>query len=53
MGDHYECDIVGAKAVGMTPVWYTAVMDFAQDTNREILKIGHWDELRSLISEAT
>lgn len=53
VGDHYECDIVGAKAVGMTPVWYTAAMDFAQDTNREVLKIGHWDELRSLLLEAT
>lgn len=53
VGDQYECDIVGAKAVGMTPVWYTAAMDFAQDTNREVLKINHWDELRSLLLEAT
>ena len=51
VGDQYECDVVGAKAVGMTPVWYTAVMDFAQDTNREVLKIGHWNELRSLLLE--
>ena len=53
VGDQYECDIVGARAVGMTPVWYTAVMDFAQDTNRDVVKINHWNELRSLISEAT
>lgn len=51
VGDNYECDVLGAKGVGMLPFWYTAAIDFKQDMSHECLKIGTWEELRSIIEQ--
>ncbi len=50
VGDQYECDIVGARNVGMLPVWYTAVVDFEQDFTKEAFKISDWRELQDYVS---
>lgn len=48
-GDQYECDIVGAKKVGLTPIWISEEKGVKADYNGVI--ISAWDELRKLVLE--
>lgn len=45
IGDNYECDILGARAAGLFPVWYLGATEYTADIDHEVLKIVHWSEL--------
>lgn len=49
VGDQYDCDVIGAKGVGMFPIWYTGAIDFKQDMSKDCLKITTWEELKNII----
>ena len=59
-GDTYAADVVGARSVGMVPVWYQgAVQKYgiqaaksekpAAAPAEDVLTIHHWDELRKIL----
>jgi putative hydrolase of the HAD superfamily len=53
-GNTYRCDIEGALAAGLTPVWYRARNDPAPgsgDPGRSVMIIEHWSELAARIQE--
>lgn len=45
IGDQYECDIKGAAAVGMTPVWYVGAIDLPWEPDDAVFTVKEWDEL--------
>lgn len=45
IGDQYECDIKGAYAVGMTPIWYIGAMDLPYEEHEDVVTIRSWKEL--------
>lgn len=45
IGDQYECDIKGATAAGLFPVWYIGAMNLTYEEHNEILTIREWREL--------
>lgn len=51
IGDRFECDIKGALAVGMTPVWYVGAVDFPFEEQKDILVITDWWELQKRLEE--
>lgn len=49
-GDQFKCDIEGAMAVGMLPVWYREYLKYDGDcvmTNG--IEINNWNELKEII----
>lgn len=44
VGDHYECDIVGAKNAGLKPIWYQGAVE-PSDEHPEIVRVKSYDEL--------
>ena len=49
-GDQFRCDIEGALAVGMTPVWYKEYIRYDQDCEMKSgFEINSWDELREIM----
>ena len=51
IGDQYQCDIVGAGAAGLFPVWYVGAIDMKYEPKEDILTIEHWKELIDLLKE--
>lgn len=50
VGDHYECDIVGAKNAGLTPIWFQGAVTPC-DEHEEIIKVRSYEELTKLMKE--
>ena len=51
IGDQYQCDIVGASAAGLFPVWYIGAIDLKYEPKEDILTIEHWKELIDLLKK--
>ena len=51
IGDQYQCDIVGANAAGLFPVWYIGAIDMKYEPKEDILTIGHWKDLMDLLKK--
>ena len=51
IGDQYQCDIVGASAAGLFPVWYIGAIDMKYEPKEDILTIEHWKELIDLLKK--
>lgn len=49
VGDDYECDVKGAAAAGLFPVWYIGAMDLPYQEHSEILTIRDWRELIEIL----
>jgi len=49
IGDNYECDVIGARGVGMFPVWYLGATDVSCTEERDVLTIRHWKELQDMM----
>lgn len=50
IGDHYQCDVVGARNAGLFPVWYTAAA-FDLHGEKDVLTITHWNQLKALLGK--
>ena len=50
-GDQYECDIVGARNAGITPVWYIGNIDMPYEEKEDVLTIKEWNMLENKIEE--
>ena len=48
IGDNYQCDVVGARDVGLFPVWYIDAISNSE-RGENVLTVSHWDELRKLL----
>lgn len=46
IGDHYECDIVGAGNAGLHPVWYLGAIDLPYQEKEEVHTVRSWEELK-------
>ena len=51
VGDHYNCDIIGARDAGLFPVWYVGAARGNVD-KRDVLTITHWSELERILAQA-
>ncbi len=51
IGDQYQCDIVGANAAGLFPVWYIGAIDMKYEPKDDILTIENWKELTELLKK--
>ncbi|MCR4649015.1 MAG: HAD-IIIA family hydrolase [Lachnospiraceae bacterium] len=49
IGDNYECDVDGARNVGITPVWYKGALRSEQQDRDDVIKITSWSELKSYL----
>lgn len=45
-GDQYECDIRGAQAAGLFPVWYIGAVDLPYREEEGVLTVTSWSALR-------
>jgi len=57
IGDQYECDIVGARNVGIFPVWYLGASDMPykkEDYEKavDVKQVRAWEELQIWMEEA-
>ncbi|MDE7298768.1 MAG: HAD family hydrolase [Lachnospiraceae bacterium] len=50
VGDQYECDIVGAKGAGLTPLWYIGAIDMPYTKRDDVLTVESWEEARGLFT---
>lgn len=53
IGDHYQCDIVGARNAGLFPVWYLGAIDSPYDADPATLTVTHWSQLEKIIDNLT
>lgn len=51
VGDQYQCDIVGAGAAGLFPVWYVGAIDMKYEPKEDVLTIENWKELIELLKK--
>lgn len=51
IGDQYQCDIVGANAAGLFPVWYIGAIDLKYESKEDILTIENWKDLMDLLKK--
>lgn len=49
IGDQYECDIVGARNAGISPIWYLGAADMPYEEHDDVLKIESWKDLRVMM----
>lgn len=49
IGDQYQCNIVGASAAGLFPVWYIGTIDMKYEPKEDILTIENWKDLLDLL----
>ncbi|MBO4211192.1 MAG: HAD family hydrolase [Oscillospiraceae bacterium] len=49
IGDDYACDLAGARAVGLLPIWYQAAIDFEQADHEDVLRIQSWTALEDIL----
>lgn len=50
IGDQYECDIVGAKSVGIFPIWYRGAINMPYEEKEDVLIIADWKELQAMLT---
>lgn len=48
-GDQYECDIVGAKGAGITPLWYIGAIDLPYEERDDVLAVKSWEEAKGVL----
>lgn len=49
-GDQFKCDVEGALAVGMTPVWYKEYLKYDNEcVMTDGIEINSWEELKDII----
>lgn len=48
IGDHYQCDVVGARNSGLFPVWYTGALIDPHGQN-DVLTVSHWEQLKAVL----
>ena len=56
VGDHYECDIEGARNAGMFPVWYQGAARMPNEDNKDkedVVIVKSWQEFRNEIVQPT
>ena len=53
VGDHYECDIVGARNAGIYPVRYIGAIGTAYEQKKDVMEIKSWAELEAFIKNQT
>lgn len=51
VGDNYECDVVGAKAAGIYPVWYTGATCKKSAKSEAVLEITEWQDLINMMEQ--
>lgn len=51
IGDHYQCDVIGAKEAGLFPVWYIGAIDVRCARCEDILIIDKWKNLIELLKK--
>lgn len=51
VGDQYECDIKGALAAGLFPVWYIGAIDLPYTEDENILTVTTWKLLMQKMDE--
>ncbi len=51
IGDSYECDICGARAVGMFPVWYLGAAEPPAEAKDDVLTVTSWQALMAYLVE--
>lgn len=49
IGDQYQCDVVGAKSVGIAPIWYRGAIDTPYEEKEDVLRIADWKELQAML----
>ena len=47
IGDNYECDIVGARDVGIFPIWYLGAIKMPYTEKDNVTKMTSWGELQT------
>ncbi|MBD5468834.1 MAG: HAD family hydrolase [Lachnospiraceae bacterium] len=50
IGDQYQCDVVGAKSVGIFPIWYRGAIDMPYEEKEDVLKIADWKDLQAMLT---
>ena len=53
VGDDYACDLAGARAAGLLPVWYQGAIGFAQAAHEDVLRVRAWPELEAILRSCT
>lgn len=48
IGDQYQCDVVGARAAGLFPVWYVGASGMKCEERADVLTIKDWREVMDL-----
>lgn len=51
IGDNYECDVEGAAAMGIYPVWYTGAVHKKYEKSGDVLEITDWQDLQQMIKD--
>ncbi len=49
IGDNYDCDVVGARDVGIFPVWYVGAKETPYEEKEDVLTIKQWTDLMSMM----
>lgn len=49
IGDQYKCDVIGAKSVGIFPIWYRGAIDMPYEEKDDVLKIADWKDLQAML----
>ena len=46
-GDSYECDVMGAKNVGIFPVWYVGAAVRPVERREDVWMVSSWEEIKA------
>ena len=49
IGDQYKCDVIGAKSIGIFPIWYQGAINMPYEENDDVLKIMDWKDLQAML----
>lgn len=49
VGDNYDCDVIGARNVGMFPIWYVGAMHAPYVKKADVMMLEHWEQLQEYI----
>ena len=51
IGDSYECDVVGAKNAGISPIWYLGAIDMPYEVKQDAMMVSSWSEIEAFIKD--
>ena len=51
IGDHYECDVLGARNAGIYPVRYIGAIGTTYEQKCDVMEIHSWTELKTYIEK--